>query len=94
MQAPVGVPSVFGTFREAFHKQRGGRKNTTRDLGLLLELYEQWQKQVFPHDDFDKFSKKVANMYGAPGGKTTKSATLKVGNSCYNLCVRLSTPGR
>lgn len=69
---------MFGTFREAFHKQRSGRKSTTRDLGLLLELYEQWQKQVFPHDDFDTFSKKVANMYGAPGGRMIKSATLKV----------------
>lgn len=77
---------MFGTFREAFHKQRGGRKNVTRDLGLLLELYEQWQKKVFPHDDFDTFSKKVANLYGRPGGKLTKSSTLKV-CFCRMLCM-------
>jgi Replication Fork Protection Component Swi3 len=69
---------VFGTFREALHRQRSGRGNPAKDLGILLDLYEQWQKQVFPHTDFDTFIKKVAGLYGKPGGKQTTGATLKV----------------
>lgn len=78
MQATTGIPTVFGTFREALHRQRSGRGNPAKDLGILLDLYEQWQKQVFPHTDFDTFSKKVTGLYGKPGGKQTTGATLKV----------------
>lgn len=78
VQATTGIPTVFGTFREALHRQRSGRGNPAKDLGLLLDLYEQWQKQVFPHTDFDTFSKKVAGLYGKPGGRQTTGATLKV----------------
>ena len=80
-QAPSGIPTVFGTFREALHKQRCGSKNPAKDLGILLDLYEQWQKQVFPHTDFDKFAQKVSGLYGKPGGKSSKGATLKVSST-------------
>lgn len=77
LTATTGIPTIFGTFREALHRQRSGRGNPTKDLGILLDLYEQWQKQVFPHTDFDTFTKKVAGLYGKPGGKQTTGATLK-----------------
>jgi hypothetical protein len=82
MKAPGGIPTVFSTFREALHKQRCGSRNPAKDLGILLDMYEHWQKQVFPHSDFATFTRKVSALYGKPGGKSCKGANLKV---CYQI---------
>lgn len=78
VQSQAGVPQVFGTFQEAFHKQRKGKGHETADLGRLLDMYERWHLRLFPHCDFDAFIARVANLHGKPGGSVTKGATLKV----------------
>lgn len=78
MQSQAGIPHVFGTFQEAFHKQRKGKGHETGDLGRLLDMYERWHLRLFPHCDFDTFLQRVANLHGKPGGKAAQGATLKV----------------
>jgi hypothetical protein len=80
VQSQAGIPHVFGTFQQAFKKQRKGKGHETHDLGCLLDMYERWAWQLFPYCDFDTFITKVANLHGRPGGKASKGATLKVGS--------------
>ena len=78
VQSQTGVPHVFGTFQEAFHKQRKGKGHEASDLGRLLDMYERWAQRLFPHCDFDTFISRVASLHGKPGGKAAQGATLKV----------------
>jgi Replication Fork Protection Component Swi3 len=78
MQSDAGIPQVFNTFREVFHKQRRSKRHVTENLGLLLEMYERWHLQFHPHCDFETFITRVANLHGKPGGKGSKGASLKV----------------
>jgi Replication Fork Protection Component Swi3 len=78
VQSQAGIPHVFGTFQDAFHKQRKGRGHEAADLGRLLDVYERWHLRLFPHCDFDTFIARVARLHGKPGGKVATGASLKV----------------
>ena len=56
VQSQTGVPHVFGTFQEAFHKQRKGKGHEASDLGRLLDMYERWAQRLFPHCDWRQSS--------------------------------------
>lgn len=93
MQSQVGIPHVFGTFQEAFRKQRKGKGHEAHDLGCLLDMYERWAHRLFPYCDFDTFISRVANLHGKPGGKATTGSTLKVraAAACRASCCRSSS---
>lgn len=73
----TGIPEIFSSFRPLFKKQRRRGRNVAVDLGRLLDMYENWQRQVFSHCDFDAFLSRVQRLYGKPGGRGEKGATLK-----------------
>lgn len=56
-----GLTHVFNTFPACFKARctGNGRKSTSANLGKFIALYEEWQRQLFPHSTFDYFLDKV-----------------------------------
>jgi len=65
LAAPEGLPDVLDAFPKGFAGAGLGRPgNEARDLRRLLELYERWQRRIFPYCDFAGFVDRLERLSG------------------------------